>query len=197
MGTFFSPKAVEHEVNGQTKRFYPVPVQVMFDLRQIAKPLLKAFTTLTQGVGQENTGRSHNKKTKTRNEAGSEQEVEEAINEVEGIAPALATIKLAERDKSIEALVDAFADPKNARAVARLVMSSLRDEGFRRPPTDSDVDNFLAEIDLNSAIQVVQGTIKANAEVFGPLGQSFQDKLQFRVLGAEAASEPKPSEQTG
>lgn len=196
MGTFFSPSGVDHQVNGQNKRFYPVPVQVMFDLRQIAKPLLKALTTLSQGVGQENTGRTNTKKVTTQNEAGSKQDVEEVINEVEGISPQLATIKIAERDKSIDSLVDAFFDPKNARAVARLVMASMRDEGFRRPPNDNDVDAFLSDIDLNTAMQVVQGTIKANAEVFGPLGQSFQDKLQLRVLDGEA-SEPKPSEQTG
>lgn len=196
MGAFFSPKCVEHEVNGQTRRFYAVPVQVMFELRQIAKPLLKAFTTLTQGIGQENTGRAQSRKTKTKNEAGTEQEVQEDINEVEGIAPQLAAVKLQERDKSIDSLVDAFLDPKNARAVARLVMASLRDEGFGRPPTDREVDEFLNGIDLKTAFEVIQGTAKANAEVFGPLAQSFQDKLSLRVLEG-AASEPKPSEQTG
>jgi hypothetical protein len=182
--SYVSPDFVEHEVNGVTTKFYALSLQVMFDMRDVAKPLLKALTGLFGGVGQENGV------TKTRKDhrlADGTSGVEQ-VEELKGIDSKLAEVKLIDRDKSIHELIDAFADPKNRRVVAKALLDSMR----VRPLDDKAVDAFLKDADAKVFVEIATGALKANAGVLGPLGARLLGQIQAKVEAV--GQDPVPSE---
>jgi hypothetical protein len=181
---FFSHTSVEKTVGDKVLKFYPVSLKAVFDLRAVAKPLVRALTTLFQGVGQENGGRSITKDHKLADGTTGVEKIEE----VDGIHPDLARLKVEERQKAIHDLIDAFTDPVNAKLLVKLIMDSLRDE-FPRPIKDPAVAEFQDTVDAVTFGALLTGLIEANAGVLGPLAPRLRQVVQQQqqtIGGAES-----------
>jgi hypothetical protein len=184
---FFSHKFETLEIDGRECNFYRVSLKALFDLKNVAKPLVRALTSLFQGVGQENGGRSIKKD----HSLADGTKGQETIEEVDGIDPTLAKVKIEEREKAIGDLIDAFLDETNVKVIARLIMDSMRDD-FARPITPQAVAEFVQTVDPGTLVAMVKGLVQANVGVLGPLAPRLQEALGKFQNAAGAASETLP-----
>ena len=185
---FFSPKAVEHPINGVLYNFYPNRVFVVGKLRDFLKPMFKAIATLTNkhdtDIGRESV--------ETKDKDGSYQ-IRTTLNAID---TQLASQRQAERERLTDKVIEDFTSPPAMRAIGTLVMDSLRDN-FSKRPDEKEVQNFLDEVSLDILMQMLKGVALANKEVFGPLGVQIEkalDQFKKRMTPNEVESESAPEQ---
>lgn len=189
--SLFSPHFVEHEVNGQSVRFYPISVLCLGRMRSVIAKLASAMSTVLAG---------------DKREAGHIVENFEAPDGSRGekftqspINPDLASMRAKQRADAVESAITTLLEPKNAASLCELLMVSMRDAGFPRSPSNTDIDKFHAEVDVHTLIQMIVGCAKANAKVFGggtlDLGKLVEDRVRAALsptatTDGENSSEP-------
>lgn len=181
--TFVSNNYVEkpdpRSTEGGTIKFFALSVSEASSLRNVAKPLFRGLATLFSGVGHEGAIKQTQKKLVGPNG----EMIEESTNEQDAIQPLLAEAKLRARDMAINEMVDAFSDEKNQVVIMRVIMDSLREEGFPRPITDAAARDLAKNMDVAVLTSLLEGVYEANKGVLTPLAQRF--------LKASLPEEPK------
>jgi len=155
--SFLKPKCIEHEVNEELLKFYPVSLGVIFQLKEVLKPLAFGLASIFTDKGSD---RGY---TSTSDKDGFEQTI------VNPIGVDLARLRAEEKQKAILDFLEAFSDIKSRNAMGRLVMDSLREE-FGRRLEHKDVTDFIESVDADSLVQLLTGVVRANKGVFGPFG---------------------------
>ena len=177
--SYLCPPCVEHEVNGKVLRFYPVGVELLSQLKTLAKPVSQAmFVLMTQADLDERRGDSA-VRTKSWKDGPSEDGAGTEASETDISAVPAETIRLRveQGQAAVEKLVDALTDRTNAQVLARLVMDSLHEE-HPRPVKEDDVKKYATQLDVVSAGQLIMGVLKANAGAFGPFRPAFEARLR-------------------
>lgn len=155
--SFLSPKCIKHTIGegemSQAINFYPVSVRVAFRLKSMAKPLAQAISALF--TRNRDDCRQMSRKFK---DPGGEEGEETTV---EAIDLALARYRDERRDKAIEQMIEAFADPQNQMIVAELLMDSMRDI-CPRNPTAEDLQQFIASLTVDTLFGMLTGVAKAN-----------------------------------
>jgi len=183
----FSPNFVEHEVGNQTLHFYPISVGMAFKLRVIGRPLAKSLSVLFGNKDQD-----HGTKDVTvHNEYGSEDR--QII--IEPITEGLAKIRHAQRTESVEKLVEALTDDKNAAVVGEILMDSLREVFTKNQPDRPPPSEFMRMMPLPVLGNMIMGLVKANKEVFGPLTDQVAAAASAAVNKIGAGVKTEPSEE--
>lgn len=179
---FGEPTYTDHEVgDGDNKRvmqFYPVSVGMMFKLRRAAKPLAKAFATLTSGGRSDNSQVYREIGDPAVDEKGRPLKTEdgEFIRDTETIREAvsveLAKLRVDQRTQATEDLISALTDDENLDVVVRMIGDSLRIKDM--PPSKEFMEHVTAPV----FAQMLVGVAKANKGVLGPLGEKLGDLLK-------------------
>lgn len=178
--SFLVRKGVPHVVNGETLMFYPVSVKAAASLSAIGKPIAQAVSALFSGVG---------------NESGQQERVHKVGEDVThetivlAIDPKLAEVKLANRNKAIEALISALTDQANLTTLAKIIMDSLRDD-YPPVPTKEMIDELLSS-DIGTLAQLVEGVLVASQDSFSPL---LKRLLALRPASSQGVVEPRAPE---
>jgi len=165
---FFSPSSIPHEVNGTEYRFYPTRTVLVGKLRGFLKPIFKSIAVLT---AESATDTSRNQ-TETKGTEGEYQ----LTTTLGALDPALAKMRAEQREGAIEALVDNLMHESSLRSLAMLILDSLRDLQETKP-TAAEIDEFVENTTLPTLTQLLVGVIKANKEVFGPLGKRVEKAI--------------------
>lgn len=185
MMPFFTPRPVEHEVDGTMRNFYPNRTSVLGKLRGFLKPIFRALSTMSAtydtDIGRESV--------ETRGPEGEYQ----LRTTLKPIDEKLAKQRQEERLSSIDYLVENLTSPPALRCLALLVTDSMRDE-FPKKLTDKELDEFIEELPLDTLASCLMGVAKASKEVFGPLTSRVEGAIS--TLKARMGSETtQPSEQ--
>lgn len=156
---FPAPQPSEHEINGQTFKFWPISVGAMFRLRGLAKPVAKAVAAFL---------------TNSQNDTASEvvQSGEHRKVSTQAIATDLAKLRYEQRQAAIEQLTEGiFSDPA-AKTLAELCIDSMR-ETFDKKVTRPEA--FLESVSAPDFVEMLAGVAKANAKLFDPLKKKAEE----------------------
>lgn len=187
-GSFRDKHFVEHEVSGETLRFYPNRIALLQDLAELSKPIGAAIAGLF-------ADRSGDASQVEKVMVQSDTTIKEST--FQAVSAEVLTLRARERDAAIASLLDAVSNPKNRLLLGRLLMDSLREEfpyviGERKP---ADVERFLyggedgsEPLDLPELAAMVGGWIKANAKQFGKVGEEIAARVNARLGGDEKVS---------
>lgn len=178
--SFLSGSAVDHEVNGQSLRFYPVSVRLAFQMRNFLAPLAKALGILLQD-DKEDTRLTGYENRSVRQADGTEMHT----TEMEPIRPEVLQQINARKDRAVDDLVAALTSEENARMFARLIMDALRDD-FPRKPNDAQVAEFLENMDASAFVEALTGFARANKKVFDPFLSKVAPKAREAAEGVAA-----------
>lgn len=181
-GTFRDKHFVEHQVSGETLRFYPNRIALLQDLAELSKPIGAAIAGL---FADRSSDSSQTEKVMVQSDTTIKESTFQAAS-VEVLQ-----LRAREREQAVAALLDAVSNPKNRLLLGRLLMDSLREEfpyvnGERKP---ADVEAFLyggtecEPIDLPELAQLIAGWIKANAKQFGKVGEEIAARVRARLGG--------------
>lgn len=189
MMPFFTPRPVEHEVDGRMHNFYPNRTSVLGKLRGFLKPIFRALSTLSAtydtDIGRESV--------ETRGPDG-EYQVRTTLKPIE---EKLAKQRQEERLATIDYLVENLASPPALRSLALLITDSMRDD-FQKKLTDKELDDFIDETPIDALASCLMGVAKASKEVFGPLTNRVEgaiSTLKERMASATTQASEQPSEQ--
>jgi len=180
---FTTPEPVEHEIDGQSHKFWPISVGTLFKLRGLAKPLAKALAALLSN---------------SQNDIGSEvvKSGEHQKVSTQPITSDLAKLRFEQRQGAIEQLMEGVFNDGSAKVLAELVIDSMR-EDF--PDRKTDTQSFLRDIPAPVFMEMLAGVAKANKKLFDPLRQKAEEVgLVIRgSFGSPPPNEPpKESQQT-
>lgn len=171
--SFLTTVGMEHEVNGETLTFYPLSIKALFSLRVIGKPLAQAVAALFSGVGREN---GHQERVVAK---GDDYETETTIAPID---PKLAQVKIDDRNKAIEGLIDAFTKESNLSTLLGVIENSIRGKVSAKD---------LESTDVKILSQMCEGVYKANEETFRPLvGRLFAMRGETPGPVVEPAATP-------
>lgn len=182
----FSSKAITQKVNGEDRSFYPISLRVAFNLQSVAKPLARALTTLLSPTKQDtglvtedyvDQGATVQKTTRT------------------SISLELAELRSRQRADAVQGLVEELLNAKNIAILGELFLDALtpprdRKSGEREP---AECDAFMAQVDLGALIDLFQGVARANASVFGALGEKLARQANEVLARAMVRSEQDSS----
>lgn len=172
---FGEPTYTEHKVGEKTLRFYPVSVGMVFELRRAAKPLAKAFATLTSGGKGDNSSVFREIGDPATDASGKPIKTSdgEFVRDTETISEAisseLASLRMEQRSQAVEDLISALSDDENVEIVVKMVCNSLK---ITDPPPAKE---FLSHVPAPEFAQMIFGVAKANKGVLGPLGKKMEE----------------------
>lgn len=190
--TFRGKRHIEHKVGGEEFRFYPNRMALLEEARDLSAPIAKSISVLFV---------DETKDTKSAVKRHQEGEGKEGFFmediTTEAISTEMAAHRQAERDKAIETILESL-DARSVILLGKLFMDSLRDEfPYRKQRSACDVEAFLygeeAEegedgeepaytgLDMPVLIQLFSGWMKANAKVFGELGEKVAGLVRGRL----------------
>lgn len=188
--TYNSKSAVEHEVNGNTLRFYPNRIGLLTELAEISKPIAHALATLFSDNQDRSSSTENHKEGVKKDKAG----VETAAYQVEkitvnAVSPETADHRKRTRDAAIDELIDSLTNERNKILFGRLLMDSLREEfGYKKDRPVVEVEHFLEGdgeqyegLDAPMMAQLVGGWLKANAKVFGSTGEKMAGLVRGKL----------------
>jgi len=201
--TYNSSSAVEHQVNGNTVRFFPNRIGLLTELAEIAKPVGRAVATLFGDSRNDTTSVSETFRDKVKKDLKSGLETAESVVDkitVQAVAPEVADHKRKERDRAIDELIEAVTNTRNRYMLGRLLMDSMREEfPYKKDRPAAEVEEFLdgdgdkyQGIDLPTLKEMMVGWLKANAKVFGSTGEKVTALVRGKL---EALQTPSPSEE--
>lgn len=169
--TFLTPTAVTHQVCGKDLRFYPLSTDIICELRTMAEPLAEAVMQLL-APSKQDTG------TQVEDIQDAKEQVRTRRTVMEGISTDLAKHRDAQRKGAVATLVQMFLNKDTRLLLGSIIMDSLRDDFDGDDARDlKTVAEFLdgdgekrPRIDARMFVEFLMGVLKANKEVFGPLG---------------------------
>jgi hypothetical protein len=199
---FIKPKGIPFQIGEQELIFYPVSVNTIFVLRDLAFPISNAIHSLFNYNSKSDQGyldeQIHNKKTD-----------ETTIrNRMEPTPPALAKLRYEQQQEAMQKALNVLFDPKNAVTIFRIIMDSLRDEfdrGLPESKKDETAEGLMRELDLEQFKLFLQGLYEGNKKVFGPLANMIERskevvlaKLdQVKQAGQSEKEEPETTKTSG
>lgn len=198
------PRYIEHDVFGETLRFYELPAIMAPKAKKISLAAISSVMALSR-TPREDAGIK-----KTEDVERTELAVDETgtrqmasfpgrKTSVEHTALTLDVITYHDqrRNNAAEALISTLLDPKTFSDIVEMVLSCLRDE-YPKPPTPQDVAEAVREITLPTLVELVKGMLKANTMVFGSFSGVIQkalsrakDHLDKAVAEEDEETEPK------
>lgn len=183
----FSPKCTPVDIQGKTYNFYPLSTRMAFELKAIASPLFSAVSTLFTRTDQD-VGTV----VKDLMSVKDPTKVEARETTISPIDPDLARMRAMDRDKAIGTLIDALSDDRNQMVIAKVIMDSMRDD-FERPVTNDDASEFTTsdQVTIDLLVDLLKGVAKANAKVFGPLGERVSKAVGTQIEHLEQTLEQK------
>lgn len=190
---FASPQPVEHSVDGQILKFYPISTRMLFQLRSLAKPIARAIGTLLQS--------KQNDYGKETVEVKSPEDAYQIRTSVQAISADLAKTRHDQMAAALDSLIDGLVSESTAMSLALLIMDSLREEYPQRPATPQMAQQFLADTPAPAMIELLMGVAAANRKLFDPLKARVADitatlKNQLDGLRTEP-SEETPTTSSG
>jgi hypothetical protein len=168
-----TPKSVSKRIGTKDWNFYSFTPVMLAELLALGRDVTAAFMSLTDAERVHRGTKS--KETKQSDKSG----FENSVIETE-VAPATVQhiqVQAATRKAAAQELYDAIIGVKNRNFIVRAVMDSLR-EDFTTRPSDEDVAEFAARLDLGALIEFVTGAMEANALVLRPFLQKAGAKLK-------------------
>lgn len=201
--TFRDKRYIEHEVAGETFRFYPNRMALLTEARDLSAPVAKAISVLFADQSRDSSSRV--KRMKDASAQGGEMEEVDT----DAISIEMATHRQAERERAMDEIFHTIADERSKLLLGRLFMDSLRDEfPYRKSRSAREVEEFLygeepseespepsyTGLDVPALIQMFSGWMKANAKVFGETGEKMVGLVQRRL---EEATGESSSDLTG
>lgn len=196
--TFLDPTYIEHEVLGETRRFYPARLKTAFKLKSVGRPLARAFSTLFSDTSADN-GKIYKDMRGEDGTMGSETVIEPMSIE-------MARMRHEQRAQAIEDMIHQFTDDKNARLVAEIILDSLRDEYTWKQSEanenrvlidEASISQIVDELDLSAFMDLLKGVALANKEVFGPMGEKMAQAVKgARIQGMDGSDLSQEAPQT-
>ena len=179
--SLFKPTYVEHDVGGETMRFYPLSITMLWKMRHAVEPLVGAFTALSAG--------KHDFE-QTMDQGAEDEETGEKriVTHFGAVKPELATMREDRREAALQKAAAALFDPKMRDFVGELLTDSLRDEFTRAEARDRstvqqmmDGDDENPGLDIATLGEMVGGLVKANVRVFGPFRNQIREMASGRI----------------
>lgn len=185
--TFRGKRYVEHKVGGEEFRFYPNRMALLEEARDLSAPIAKSISILF-------ADESKDTKSNVKRQADGDFSMEDITTEA--ISEDMAKHRQRERDKAIETILESL-DARSIILVGKLFMDSLRDEfPYKKQRSGREVEEFLygmegsdeegeeqeyTGLDMPMLIQLFSGWMKANAKVFGELGEKLAGLVRGRL----------------
>lgn len=165
---FLTAKSIDHEVGGRTLKFYPISGAMLFQLREIAQPLVDLLLDIFKN-DQDN---SITEKQLQVDGSFTAEKVVEAID------PELAKVRYDKRRETVEALVNGVFGNEIRDLFFKLVMDSLR-ETFDRseegdPKNWPSPEELSKQIPATNMFDLAMGLFKANKGIIGPFLGNLQ-----------------------
>lgn len=172
-------KAITHKVAGQDFEFWPVGVRLFPQLKEIMEPIMEAVRVLMAG----------NQDTPTMTESVTDPQTGHFTQVQSRGAPSIeiATFRDGQKRKAMQGAMAVLLGDETRMQIGRLLVDSLRGEfGKGAYQDDAVVQEFIdAEwMDFGVFAEFINGWLKANAEVFGPLGAKVRGFLETRLRTA-------------
>jgi len=153
--SWMEPRITTSSVNGEEVDFYEVSVSMFSKLRPIAELASTAILQLMRNARDDAGSLTTHSQT---GEADFSKE-ETHLN----VSPELATYHDQKRSEAIHQLGEALMGDKNQKLLAGFIADSLRDDSI-------DANTLRDQVGGGIFMQLLRGALRANAEVFGPLG---------------------------
>jgi hypothetical protein len=177
----FSKEPIEHEVSGQTLRFFEVPYVSLAKMKKPLTQLSQAISVLIHNFDSE---------------VGQNQVENKASGQIDiTVMPKSADLShqhsTAKQD-SIARAFSAFLDRSSTEAMAWLILQSLQND-FTDKVTDADAKGFAEAVSLPDMVEFSIGMLKANKRMFDPFMKEANligDRLKKGVLGSLADQAP-------
>lgn len=165
------PRFVDHEVDGQSLRFYQITGFKLIAIKDTVRVLIDSLMQL-QRSPREDAG-SKETRDMERTELDTEQKMKFmpktlTVSEKSAVGTDLAAYHDSQRRQALKVLVDQVMDQRTYKDLVGLIVSSLRDE-FPTAPTKQELDAIVESMPLPTLIALMGGVLKANTGVFGPL----------------------------
>jgi len=170
--SMFKSKSVMSKVGDQDVEFFSLSFPVLFQLKSAVGPVSKLLSGF---------GRASNDVAKITQGEGADKIVQE-----QAITPEMAKVRADLKAKALQEAMDGIFADQNRLLIGRVLMDSMRSSQPRKP-TVEQIELFLADLDLGQIIDMLQGVVKANAAVFGPLAQALGAQIR-NLLRAQASS---------
>lgn len=178
MSCLFKSKFVTSKVGDQDVDFYSLSFPVLFALKSAVGPISKVISGLFNR-SRTDVGRFEEH---SRDKDGAPVK----IIQQQPISPEMAKLRAEQQAKATQEAVEAIFGDQNRLLIGRILMDSMRGICKRKPET-REIEDFLSDLDLGLVVEMLQGVVKANAEVFGPLVQGWVAQIQ-NLLRAQASS---------
>lgn len=187
MSSMFKSKSITAKVGDTDVEFFSLSFPVLFAMKSAVGPVAKVLSSLFSS-NRNLVGRFQED---TKDTQGSPVRV---VQE-QAMTPEMAKLRAEQSTKTVQEATEALFADQNRMLIGRILMDSMRGICPRKP-TPVQIEEFLAELDLGQVMEMIQGVLRANAEVFGPLGRDLGQKATA-LLRAQASSEsPISPEQT-
>lgn len=182
-----SPLYEEVDISGSLFRFYPCSVGAAARMAEAISEMASHFSVL---LGPKERDYGHQVEDFEDKKAG--QVVSKTV--VDPIRPEMAQLRSAERSRAVQGAINTLMGPKHRLALAELLADSLRDDFPRDKPRSADeLQKWVEGMDVSILMQFVIGLSKANAKVFGDLGnlvgQAVRDQVGGLLNKAKATTE--------
>jgi hypothetical protein len=171
--TYKSKRYVEQPVGDDENvvRFYPNQLGILEQLAELSDPITEAINKLMGAEGR-------NYQTETKSYVEGDMQVEETV--IGSTDRESMRARVEERGEGIKSLVAALGNGRNLRLFGLAWMDSMKEEFGRKRGGHSPemVEEFLfgdgedyEGLEVPQMIQIMSGWLRANAKVFGDLGE--------------------------
>lgn len=180
---------MKHEVDGLGElSFYPNRLNLMSEVRDLSEPVLRGLSLMFEDTRADQAAT-------TKKYTEGDMQVEEI--EVHPSSVELLSKRQEDKATALAELMSVICDPRSRMILGTLLMDSLRDEFSQEElKSPAKVNDFLYgteddgsdALDLPMMVGLMQGWIKANAQVFGDAGKKVMELLQDKVGDLQAVS---------
>lgn len=184
--SFLSKKFVTRTIGDRSVKFYSCNASSLFALKEIVEPIAKGLVALFSA--NPNDVEITNQLQKDEKDGTLfTQDKSTAID------PELAKFRATQKITAITDILRGLGENVTKIVLAKLLMSSMRDEGFEKDPDDHVALAFFNETDLDSLGEMVSGLIEINKKMFAPFLNRLPEKVKAALRGVEdlaSATEP-------
>lgn len=180
---FLQPRKIRHKINGVEVNIYALPVNMVYELKTVVKPLARAITTLTDNkvndVGRQiiqfKDDSSSNKK--------DEEDIQvSAQTNVEPLSIQMAELREKQTNLAIDQLVEAITCDTNRLLLGKILVVSLKDQFPGKDILNDDATDLINSIDIGSMVELAEGIIKVNSGAFLPLWERVKRSIKERLI---------------
>lgn len=186
MRSFLSKTFVERKIGDNLVKFYSCTPSALLAMKELLEPLSKALVALMP--------------------AGNDVEWSEQVqkNDKEGtffrqekttaVDPKLAELRVDQKKGAIKDLLQALTSNVSQIVLAKLLMNSMRDEGFSKEPTDHEALDFMNKgTDTDTLVDMLEGLFEANKKMISPFLKRLPQEAKDVLRGVEKPSKPEPA----